>query len=542
MRCAEDTSGFIAAGAEVHATSAGLDEHDALLGLVHDPADQPTVTRRELWSYYFYYNGDNGVGPQSYSLAIFQSALTAAGHDPSISPPQVGNCGTGSCVIPWGSGTCNVNSVILLANGLCFAIMTLVFLCLGSAADYGDLGPRLLLYLTVTCWMAQYSFMAIVGPDQWPLATLLYVVSYITYGATLVFYAAIFPRLAKFMPDVREAREDLLPAGKITVDEYNKLESLSKSHISNISTAHSNIGYFVTLLFNLAILIPLSPWPYANNLALLATTTYFLLLGIPWFIYRQSRPGPPLPKHQSHLTTSLSHLRLALRSLPLLRQTTLYLIAIFLLSDALNTTSTLLSLLQNQTIHFSFLTLTYLGLTQAVFSTLSTFLFDHIQTRFRMSPKPFLQLTCLFTLLVPLYGSLSLFDPDWGYASLSHFVAYNVVFGLFQAPYYAYAQTLMAELSPPGYEGVFFGLFGTMQRASSVVGPNVLFAITEMTGEGEWGFVFLSVLAAGAMALVALVDVRKGKEDCEKFVEGMTGVHRDIGRDLVEEQDDTAAD
>ena len=31
---------------------------------------------------------------------------------------------------------------------------------------------------------------------------------------------------------------------------------------------------------------------------------------------------------------------------------------------------------------------------------------------------------------------------------------YNVVFGLFQAPFYAYAQTMMAELIPPGYENM----------------------------------------------------------------------------------------
>ena len=31
---------------------------------------------------------------------------------------------------------------------------------------------------------------------------------------------------------------------------------------------------------------------------------------------------------------------------------------------------------------------------------------------------------------------------------------YNVVFGLFQAPYYAFAQTMMAELTPPGFDNM----------------------------------------------------------------------------------------
>ena len=37
---------------------------------------------------------------------------------------------------------------------------------------------------------------------------------------------------------------------------------------------------------------------------------------------------------------------------------------------------------------------------------------------------------------------------------LSCFRAYNVVFGLFQAPYYAFSQTMMAELSPPGFDNM----------------------------------------------------------------------------------------
>ena len=37
---------------------------------------------------------------------------------------------------------------------------------------------------------------------------------------------------------------------------------------------------------------------------------------------------------------------------------------------------------------------------------------------------------------------------------LSFYRAYNVVFGLFQAPYYAFSQTMMAELSPPGFDNM----------------------------------------------------------------------------------------
>ena len=202
----------------------------------------------------------------------FQSAVTSAGYDPQIKPISIGNCTTARCVIPWGSGTCNVNSVVLLANGISFSIMTFMFIWLGSAADYGSFGRWLLLALTMICWICQYGFMGVRGSNQWQASMALYIISYVAYGATLVFYAALFPRLASCMPNVKGAEEDL-KEGKISKEAYVKIESLEKNHLSNISTAHSDIGYLLTLLINLSVLLPLQGDSYANNWALFLTNT-----------------------------------------------------------------------------------------------------------------------------------------------------------------------------------------------------------------------------------------------------------------------------
>jgi hypothetical protein len=63
----------------------------------------------------------------------------------------------------------------------------------------------------------------------------LFMIGYITYGATLVFYAAIFPRLARNTGHTRALR-DQYEEGKITREEYELEESLEKNRISNIST------------------------------------------------------------------------------------------------------------------------------------------------------------------------------------------------------------------------------------------------------------------------------------------------------------------
>lgn len=108
--------------------------------------------------------------------------------------------------------------------------MTVIFVWFGSAADYGSFGRWLLLVLTVVCWILQYGMMAIKHPYQWPAAMGMYIAAYVAYGATLVFYAAIFPRLARYMPHVRKAREHLRE-NKINQSQYDAIESLERNHI-----------------------------------------------------------------------------------------------------------------------------------------------------------------------------------------------------------------------------------------------------------------------------------------------------------------------
>ena len=93
-------------------------------------------------------------------------------------------------------------------------------------------------------------------------------------------------------------------------------------------------------------------------------------------------------------------------------------------------------------------------------------------------------------------ASLPSFHNVW------EFWAYNVVFGLFQAPYYAFSQTMMAELTPPGFDNMFFGLFGLSNRASSMIGPNVIQAIIDNSGDNWKGFPFLFALCTAASLVI----------------------------------------
>ncbi|KAH8834396.1 MFS general substrate transporter [Flagelloscypha sp. PMI_526] len=483
--------------------------------------DEPLVTRRELWSYYLYYNGDNGVGPNGYSMTLFQSLAFAAGYDPVKGPGSdcTAEDASGQCVVPWGSGTKAVSSVVLVANGVSFAVMTLIFTTIGSAADYGNFGRWFFLVLTLICWGAQYASMSLTEPSRWGVAMALYMVGFISYGATLVFYAAIFPRLARNTPHARDLKEKY-EAGETSLEEYEREESLEKNRISNISTTHSNIGYIFTLCLNLSLLLPLADHPKVNNFVIVLTNTYWVLTGIWWFIFQLPRPGPPLPKGEHYITVGWKQIWEALKQYKQLPYTFTYLFAFFLLADGLNTTGTLVYICQNEKYQFSFLKNTYLGLAQAITSTMSTLGFWYIQRFWKIPTKTMFIVTNVVTMFIPLWGMIGIWTTKFGFHNEWEFWAYNVVFGLFQAPYYAFSQTMMSEVTPPGFDNMFFGLFGLSNRASSMIGPNVIQAIIDQSGNNWKGFPFLFALCVSASLIIWFgVDVTKGRRAAVKWAE-----------------------
>ncbi|KAG2155145.1 MFS general substrate transporter [Suillus bovinus] len=490
----------------------------AILSISKDE-DEPLVTRRELWSYYLYCNGNNGVGPLGYTQTLFQGLATAAGYDPVAGPGSscLATTASGQCVVPWGSGTKSVSSVVLIANGISFAIMTAMFTTISSAADYGTFGRWLLFAVTVVCWAAQYACMALTTPDRWVLAMVLYIVGFVSYGATLVFFSALFPCLARNTPHARQLKEKY-ENGDISPEVYEQEESLEKNRISNISTFHSNVGYINTLVLNLTLLLPMADNPKVDNYVLVLVNTYWVVLGIWWFILQEHRPGPSLPEGEHYMTIGWKQIWAALKTYKHLPYTFVYLFSFFLLADGLNTTGTLVTICQNNKFNFSFLQNTYLGLSQAITSTISTLSFWYIQRYWKISTKKMFVVTNVVTILIPLWGMIGIWTEKLGFHNVWEFWAYNIVFGIFQAPYYAFSQTMMAELSPPGFDNMFFGLFGLSNRASSMVGPNVIQAIIDKTGNNWQGFPFLFVLCtAAAMVIWFGVDVTKGRRDAVRW-------------------------
>lgn len=86
-----------------------------------------------------------------------------------------------------------INSVVLLANGISFAIQIVLFLLIGSFADFGSFRPNILIVLSIFAFGIGFAWLGVHTPDKWLVGTGLFIVGLIAYQLTLTYWTAAFP-------------------------------------------------------------------------------------------------------------------------------------------------------------------------------------------------------------------------------------------------------------------------------------------------------------------------------------------------------------
>lgn len=69
-----------------------------------------------------------------------------------------------------------INSIVLLSNGISFAIQVVLFLILGAYADFGTLRSKILIGLSVIAYAIGFGWLGVHTPDKWQIGTGLYIV------------------------------------------------------------------------------------------------------------------------------------------------------------------------------------------------------------------------------------------------------------------------------------------------------------------------------------------------------------------------------
>ena len=74
--------------------------------------------------------------------------------------------------------------MILIGNGLTFLCQALLFISVGSLADYGSWNPWVVRILSVLTWAFEFGFLGITRADQWTTAMSLYIISGMSSSST----------------------------------------------------------------------------------------------------------------------------------------------------------------------------------------------------------------------------------------------------------------------------------------------------------------------------------------------------------------------
>ncbi|SJL19042.1 related to autophagy protein (Atg22) [Armillaria ostoyae] len=166
-----------------------------------------TTTRKELWSYYLYYIGNNGLSGFNFGPSQFQNLLYLAGYDPK-DPPFVTPCDD-NCVFPYLGHVRDINSIVLLTNGISFAIQAAFLICIGAWADYGRWRPNITIFFTLAAVGVSFAWLGVDDPSRWRAGIVLYILGLITYQCALTFWTAAFPGLARDLPEVKGSLTEL---------------------------------------------------------------------------------------------------------------------------------------------------------------------------------------------------------------------------------------------------------------------------------------------------------------------------------------------
>ncbi|KAK0552298.1 hypothetical protein OC845_001778 [Tilletia horrida] len=499
----------------------------ALLSSSTDPAafqEKYITSRTELWAYYCYYIGNAGLpgfnyGP-SQAQNIVSLAATAAGNG------MCGGDGQPECRLRWAGADRTVESIILLANGIGFAIQCFAFLFIGSLADYGSYRPWILVFFTLLGAASGMAWLGVTEGSQWPAALVLYILGNISYQAALSFYSAAFPGLVRGLPEVRESAEKLAAnPPETTADEHGKLESLHRNRVVNISFGVQAAGEIVILAIIQGMLVGLraNDNDRRNTIGLSACAGFggatWILFALPWFFLEKHRPGQRLPAGYNYVTVAWLQLKLTCKYVWQLKQTLLYLIFYFILSDTLNTAITVISTLQNDATSFKATVLNELLIVGIVAETIGIFGLWYIQKYTGLSTLAAFRWVIGFIVCLMIWGFIGIFTNTIGYHNQWEFWLYQAFYGGLVCPWYAVSFTMIGEVTPNGFEFLIFSLFSLVGKTSAFVGPFVSSAIATRTGNPSSPFYFLLFTTLASCLLLIPLDLKKSRLEQAQFLE-----------------------
>ncbi|OAA40064.1 Major facilitator superfamily domain, general substrate transporter [Metarhizium rileyi] len=496
-----------------HVALAPTEERREVVTPALEEGDMPTTSKWEIRSWYLYYVGANGLALFNFGPTAFQNLLAQAAGD--------------SGLLYFAGRERDVNSIVLLANGMSFAIQAALFLIIGAYADFGTGRRWVLLVWSIIAYAIGFAWLGVHDAEKWKIGVGLYVVGLIAYQLTLTYWTAAFPSLARNTAHIKESRV-AYEKREISQQELDKRDEMERSRLSNVGFWVQSCGELVILAIIIAIMfgVRVDASPSNNNWGLSVliafATACWLALSVPWFLVEKKRPGMRIPPGKNIVTVGLWQLGEALTQIWHLKQSLIYLAGYFLLGDSLNTTVTVIATLQNQVVNYNTLTITYLLIVGIGTQALGIGGFWLIQKRFDLGAKTMFNAVMVFIILLDGWGMVGNWTDRFGFKNVWEVWLYQAYYGLVVCPWYSYSQIMISSVTPRGHEFLFFSVFNIIGKASSFIGPLISSAIIDATPGGQNNsapFYFLFALSLlSAVGIWVFLDLEKSAREQEAFL------------------------
>lgn len=476
--------------------------------------DLPTTSKWEIWSWYGYYIGANGLALFNFGPTAFQNLLDQA------APEDTG-------LLFFAGSYRNVNSIVLLTNGISFALQAALFLVIGAYADFGTGRRWILIIWSIIAYAIGFSWLGVHDPSKWKVAAGLYIVGLISYQLTLTYWTAAFPSLARNAPRMMEAAREY-EDGAITLQELDRRDELERSRLSNVGFYIQSVAeifilaIIVGIMFGVDVTASTAKNNWGLSVLIAFATAVWLIVSLPWFVLEKSRPGMQVPAGLNMFTVGFWQLYEALTQIRQLKQSLIFLAGYFLLGDSLNTTVTAVATLQNEVVSYDTLTLTYLLIVGIATQAIGIGGFWFIQKRFNFSAKAMFNAVMVSIILLDGWGMIGNWTNRFGFHNAWEFWLYQAFYGLFVCPWYSYSQIMISSVTPRGHEFLFFSVFNIIGKASSFIGPLISSAIIDASPGGNNNsapFYFLFALSlVSAVGIWSFLDLDKSAREQEAFL------------------------
>lgn len=316
---------------------------------------------------------------------------------------------------------------------------------------------------------------------------------------------------------------------------------------TQISSKGVGVGYCAAVFvqgLSILLLFILSKTSMSSYSTTLPLRLVLFMVGVWWFTFTmvsrfwlRSRPGPPLTslkfRHGNKWRSWLDHVAFAWISLwgtvkvaAKLRQAVIFLVAWFLLSDAVATVSATAILFAKTELKMTTTAVAVLSIVATASGMAGAFTWPKISRRLKMKSNHTIIVCIALFEIIPLYGLLGFipFVKDWGVIGLQQaWEIYPLGFlhGFVAGGLASYCRSLFGLLIPPGSEAAFYALYAITDKGSSVFGPALVGMMVDATGQMRSAFIFLAILILLPIPLIWLVDVDKGRRDGLAMAEAM---------------------